>query len=369
MTNGILVHEWLAKTGGSENVFDAMVDTFPEADLLCLWNDLEDRYAGRKLNESWLAQTPLRRNKAMALPLMPSIWRNRPDGTYDWALVSSHLFAHHVSFRNAPADFRKYVYVHSPARYLWNPELDQRGAGVIPRMAAPALRSLDRRRAREATSIAANSRYVQERVRRSWDRDTIVINPPVEVTAIQAIAQWNSQLTSSEEAILASLPEEYVLGAARFIPYKRLDTVIHVGEATGLPVVLAGSGPDEEKLRAIARDAKVPVIFVIAPRNPFLYALYQNALTYVFPAIEDFGIMPVEAMATGTAVIVASIGGASETVVHGTTGAHVENFQSDEECRKAIEIASATSSDNSRGRAREFSAERFSSTLTGWVSR
>ena len=367
MPNGVLVHEWLAKTGGSENVFDAMVEAFPEADLLCLWDDLENRYEGRIVRESWLARTPLRHQKAAALPFMPSVWRNRP-GDYDWALVSSHLFAHHVSFKDAPRAFRKYVYVHSPARYIWNPELDERGSGWLPRIASPTLRKLDHQRAQEATDIAANSNYVKDRVRRSWEREAVVINPPVEVAHIQSISHWRSQLDANEELLVASLPSEYILGASRFIPYKRLDLVIRMGEAAGVPVVLAGAGPEESRLRALAEASRVPVFIVSSPGNALLYALYQGALAYVFPAIEDFGIMPVEAMATGTAVVVATVGGASETVVDGSTGAHVANFLSNQECRSALDKAAAINSDAARERSRDYSAERFANSMRDWIA-
>ncbi|RII97588.1 glycosyltransferase, partial [Clavibacter michiganensis subsp. insidiosus] len=99
------------------------------------------------------------------------------------------------------------------------------------------------------------------------------------------------------------------------------------GDAAGVPVVLAGSGPLAEELRAQADAARVPVTIVPRPSDALLYTLYQRALAYVFPAVEDFGIMPVEAMAAGARVLVTDVGGATESVVDGVTGVHVHDWE------------------------------------------
>ena len=312
--SGVLVHEWIATHGGSENVFDRFVDAFPDADIRCLWNDTRgDRYPGRRIQESWLASTPLRNHKAIAVPFMLNAWRNLPNAEYDWALISSHLFAHHASFRGAAPDFRKIVYVHTPARYIWTPELDARGNNGIARLLAPALKSVDYKRAKESTTILANSEYVRSRVMRFWDCEAKVIHPPVDVGFIQSVANWRDRLDAKEEGAFEALPEGYVLGASRFVRYKRLDLVIAAAERARLPVVIAGSGRLEAELRAQAALATVPVHFVIEPSNAMLYALYQHASVFVFPPVEDFGIMPVEAIALGTPVVVNATGGAKES--------------------------------------------------------
>lgn len=366
--SGIIVHEWISKTGGSERVLDAMVETFPDAEIRCLWNDVPDsRYPGRTVRESWLARTPLRRSKAVALPFMPFSWRDCKPGGYDWALVSSHLFAHHVSFADQSDDFRKYVYVHSPARYIWDPEMDERGLGLLPRLLSPALRRLDRRRAQEAYSLAANSEYVRQRIQRAWDRDSQVIYPPVDVAHIQRVKSWADELSDVERVAFDRLPVPFLLGASRFVPYKRLDLVIKAGEAAGLPVVIAGSGPDERRLREQAAGATVPVHFVSDPSDSLLYALYEAASVFVFPAIEDFGIMPVEAMATGTPVIGRRVGGVSETVIEGVTGSLIDDVDSSRSLAAAVTLALVTAPGACRSRARAFDSANFSQTLQGWM--
>jgi glycosyltransferase involved in cell wall biosynthesis len=367
--SGIIVHEWISKIGGSERVLDAMVETFPDAEILCLWNDVPDlRYPGRTVHESWLARTPLRRSKAAALPFMPLTWRRRKLSGYDWALVSSHLFAHHVSFAQTNPDFRKYVYVHTPARYIWNPELDERGAGLLPRLASPTLRRLDYRRAQEVHAFAANSHYVRKRIERAWGREATVIYPPVDVLRIQGVDSWGGELCMAERIVVDQLPRPFVLGASRFIPYKRLDLVIKTGEAAGLPVVLAGCGPEERRLREQADRAAVPVHFVNDPSDTLLFALYEAAAVFVFPAIEDFGIMPVEAMAAGTPVVTSTVGGGSETVVDGTTGAHVSLGAGSKDLEAAVARAFDADPEACRQRARTFAGDRFANELRAWTS-
>jgi glycosyltransferase involved in cell wall biosynthesis len=106
---------------------------------------------------------------------------------------------------------------------------------------------------------------VQARIRKAWDVDAQVIHPPVDATAIRATASWEGTLTGSDAALAASLPESFLLGASRFVPYKRLDLAIRAGEAAGVPVVLAGSGPLAEELRAQAAAARVPVTVIPRP--------------------------------------------------------------------------------------------------------
>ncbi|WP_437582560.1 glycosyltransferase [Paramicrobacterium sp. CJ85] len=363
--SGILVHEWIEKIGGSENVLEALADVFQDADILCLWNNAPERFAGRFVRESVLARTPLRGRKAATLPLTPALWRQQSNRGYDWALVSSHSFAHHVSFKGQAPEFVKLVYVHTPARYVWNPELDARGDNPLVRAFAAPLKGLDRRRASEAVSIAANSRYVARRIQKSWGRESIVIHPPVEVSDIASCADWAEAIEDSEQSIVDALPSEFVLGASRFIPYKRLDLAIRAGESSGFPVVIAGAGPDEQSLRTLAANASVPVTIVTRPSNALLRTLYQRALVFVFPAVEDFGIMPVEAMAAGTPVVCSSAGGVPETVIDGETGAHVRQWEN-RELARAVEAASNLSSGVVTAHARQFSQEQFRANIIEW---
>jgi glycosyltransferase involved in cell wall biosynthesis len=364
MTRGLLVSEWIEPTGGAERVLDRLAGLFPDADMLCLWNDAPARYAGRRVRETWLARTPLRTRKALALPLMPATWRV-PRRGYDWALVSSHAFAHHVNV-GSPA-VPKYVYVHTPARYLWAPELDARGDNLAARVAGPPLRAIDRRAAREATSIAANSRFVADRVQRAWDREAVVIHPPVDVSWIRG-GGWRAELTDADRRVLDALPEDFVLGVSRFIPYKRLDVVMRTGELLGLPVVIAGHGPLEPQLRAMAADAHVPVQIQVQPSDALVFALMERARLFVFPPIEDFGLVAVEAMASGTPVLANRIGGAGESVQEGL-GGMLFDPRSPDDIRAAADAATALIGADIAAHAQRFDATAFDDALRQWMSR
>lgn len=365
---GVLIHEWIEKAGGAEKVFDAFVDTFPSADVFCLWNEDEGRYDDRTVRESWLARTPLRRSKSLALPFMPAVWNSVKIQDYDWSLISSHLFAHHAGgTRAATSGLRKHVYVHSPARYLWTPDLDQRGDKPFVRLVAPPLRALDRRRARTSgAQYAANSMFVRQRIQNSWGVDAQVIYPPVDVRRIQARSSWADSLNEHDEEVLAGLPETFLLGAARFVPYKRLDLVIQAGEHADVPVVLAGSGLHKAALEQRAAQADIPVFFIDRPTDALLFALYQRALAYVFPAVEDFGIMPVEAMAAGAPVLVSDVGGATESVINGLTGVHVNSWTKSEVV-DAVSTAAGLRAEDSVIRAQRFDTDIFRADLRSWV--
>ena len=362
---GVIAHEWIEQLGGAEKVLDAFAQTFPDAPIVCAWNDAEGRYPPSRIHESWLARTPLRRHKALALPFMLESWRHIPIREADWVLCSSHLFAHHARLSGSAREAPKYVFAHTPARYIWEPSLDARGSGVAARLAARPLRRIDRARAQEAHKIAAVSRFIADRIERCWDRESTVIHPPVDVSAIDTSAP--EQLSPEEDDILAGLPATFLLGASRFVPYKRLDLAIAAGAAADLPVVLAGDGPDAERLGSIAAGFAGLVSFVSRPSTPLLRELYRRALVYVFAAVEDFGIMPVEAMAAGTPVITSAVGGAAETVIDGVTGAHLTS-EHPSELRRAVDRAAAASAEVCRARAWEFDGSHFGERISAWMS-
>ncbi|WP_313477382.1 glycosyltransferase [Microbacterium sp.] len=362
--SGILVHEWFSRHGGSENVFEVLSDVFPDAERFCLWNDSDGRFRG--VHETALARTPLRRSKAAALPFMPAAWRHLPSREADWVLTSSHVFAHHARFGGPARHAPKLVYAHTPARYVWTPELDGRGSGMAARAASALLKPIDRRRAAEPLAIAANSAFIAQRIAEAWEREATVIHPPVDVTAVAAAV--HAELAPAERHALAGLPTEYLLGVSRFVPYKCLDRVIEAGVASGLPVVLAGSGPEEPRLRAMAAaHGDRNVTFVLDPSSAALAHLYKNALAMVFPAVEDFGIMPVEAMAVGTPVVANATGGTAETVVDGVTGALVQEWTRDE-LAAAVERAVEANADACVARAYEFDTPVFAERIASWVT-
>jgi glycosyltransferase involved in cell wall biosynthesis len=349
-----LVHEWFGATGGSENVFLAMSELLPHADGFVLWRD-RDAHRGLQFAESWLGRTPLRNSKALALPLMPLAWRTLTRAHFDVVISSSHAFAHTVRIGPSP-DTRYLSYVHSPARYLWSPDTDGRGSGGLLSVPRSALRRADVRLSRHVHSYAANSREVQARIRRYWKRDARVINPPVDVDYFAAAP-----------AAHRCVDRRYLLGVGRWISYKRFDLMIEIADRSGLPLVIAGSGPDEVTLRRAAARARTPVTFEHRPSRERLRELYWGARALLFPAHEDFGIIPVEAMACGTPVLGARSGGLLETVIHGETGFLIGSADPDGYAA-ALQHVDDLDRDLMGKHASGFAADVFATRMAAWIT-
>jgi glycosyltransferase involved in cell wall biosynthesis len=350
-----VVHEWFGSTGGSEAVFLRIADLVPHAERFVLWSDADADTAPHSLTESWLARTPLRRSKALALPVMPVTWRTLTRRRFDVVISSSHAFAHTVK-TGQPEATRFLSYVHSPARYVWSPDYDGRGSGGLLALPRQVLRRVDRRLSRHVHAYAANSAEVRERIRRFWERDATVIYPPVDVEYFAA----------APEAARRQ-PREYLLGVGRWIGYKHFDLMIAIAERAGVPLVLAGSGPEEARLRLLASRVRIPVTFEVRPERSRLRELYWGARALLYPAHEDFGIVPVEAQACGTPVIGLARGGLLETVVDGRTGVLVPDL-SPEPYAQAVDRVDALSADVIAAHARQFAPERFSQRMSEWIS-
>lgn len=361
--SGLIIHEWIEKFGGSEKVLDKFVEAYPNSEIYTLWNNAPLRYPNNRVHESIIAKTYLRGKKALSLPLLPLIWKFfSPKGNYEWSLISSHLFAHQAVVRGIKS-CNKYVYVHTPARYIWTPEYDARGSSLFVKAVAPFFKVIDRLLVDPNAHYAANSNFVKDRVEKFWGVSADVIYPPVEVTYLKS-GIWKNSLTPDEQQVLSNLPEQFIIGASRFIPYKKLDTVIELAELADIPVIIAGSGPLEEELKYKAQQAKVLARVIVNPSDALLYSLIERAEVFVFPPIEDFGIMPVEAMALGTKVLVNEIGGAKESLeitkygkaidfkdINLAASSLTQLFDSNLECRD-IEL---------------FSTENFINRIKNWV--
>lgn len=368
---GLIAHEWIEARGGSENVLEAIATLYPDADVVTPWTNAPHRFTEHNVRELWLARSPLRGRKAASVLALASAWRSaipRDAPAYDWVLASSHLFSHHIRPRGLSRDAPKLVYAYTPARYIWIPEMDARGQGVVARAISTVLRPLDRRRAGEATAVAGISEFVRSRIEDAWQVEASIIYPPVETSVLQSIPDWRTELTGDELKILDALPRDFILGASRFIPYKRLDLVIEAGEYADVPVVLAGGGPEHARLAAQAAEASVPVIIVDDPSSALLHALYQATSVFVFPPIEDFGIMPVEAMALGTPAVGNAIGGSAETIIEGVSGIHF-SAAIGTEVGAAVLTALDLSAADCRRESLRFSREAFDVNFRGWMDR
>ena len=350
-----VVHEWFSAVGGSERVFLAIANLVPHATRYVLWSDPDAETGALALSESWLARTPLRHSKALALPVMPLVWRTLDRTRFDVVISSTHAFAHTV--RLGPPEQTRYLsYVHSPARYLWAPGTDGRAANPLLTAPRRLLQAADVRLSRHVHAYAASSREVQARVQRHWRRDATVINPPVDVDFFAGAPTGDRDQ-----------PRDYLLGVGRWVPFKNFDLMIAIAEAAGMPLQIVGSGPGEARLRRLAHAAAVPVTFHAPPTRQRLRQLYWGACALLFPAHEDFGIIPVEAQACGTPVVGLRRGGLLETVVDGETGVLVDSLDPGAYV-PAVKRAGDLSADRIRAHAWKFSTERFDARMTEWIA-
>lgn len=307
-----IAHEWISSRAGSEQTFETLAAAYPDADLFALSSvtPVPIELGGRELTTTRLDTPGLRDKRALTLAAMPWAWSGiQADDRYDVVITSSHAFARWFP----PARAALHIsYVHAPLRYVWMPELDERtrrGARLVRAVSGP-LRRLDRRSLAWTDVLLANSTITAERIQRHYDREATVLPPPVDT-------DYYRQL----EPIPRDQRDDYLLSVSRFVPYKRHDLAIETAERLGRPLIVVGSGgPDLDRIQHLARQSSAEVAVLVRPSDEELRELYRRASALLFPQVEDFGLVPVEAMAAGTPVAAVGLGGALDSVVPGRTG-------------------------------------------------
>ena len=282
---------------------------FPDADIFTHAWDPERvgaPFSSHRIAETFIAELPgARKNCQKYLPLMPAALRKLDLSGYD-LIVSSESGP--VKGVRKPAGSTHVCYCHTPMRYLWDMYDDYYARASLPAKLAMTvfkrpLRRYDLASAEGVDLFLANSRFVGERIRRIYGRDSIVVYPPVD-TDYFGIARDGEK-------------EDYYLFVGQLIAYKRPDLAVALAAKTGRKVVIAGEGTMSAELR---RAAGPNVVFTGRVSGEELRRLYARARALIFPGIEDFGIVPVEAQAAGTPVIALDAGGVLETVIPGKTG-------------------------------------------------
>jgi glycosyltransferase involved in cell wall biosynthesis len=298
-----LVHDWLTGMRGGERVLEVLCEIFPQADLYTLVavpERLSPALRRMRIVPSLLQNLP-GGVKAYRhyLPLMP--WLIRRFRLYDYDLVfsSSHAVAKGVRVKPFVPHL---CFLHAPMRYMWDGFDDYFGPGraslpvrLAARVLRPWLQAWDRRSAAGVHRFIVNSAHIQAQVQRFYGRKAEVVYAPV-----------------SLERFAPGEPRgEYYLMVGAFAPNKRVPTAVAAFTRMSKPLRIAGSGPEEARCRAIAGPT---VEFLGERSDEEIAALYARARAFVFPGVEDFGITPLEAQASGTPVIALAAGGALETV-------------------------------------------------------
>jgi glycosyltransferase involved in cell wall biosynthesis len=251
------------------------------------------------------------------LPLMPWAIEQLDFSSYDLLISTSHCVA--KGAKPAPGT-RHICYCHTPMRYIWDQYDSYFGPGraswpvqTIMKAVRPYLQRWDVESTSRVTQFLANSENVRERIQRLYKRDATVLYPPVDVDFYGAQGP-KSDVRSPD---LAPRTSDFYLIVSALAPYKRLDIAIETFRRLNKKLVIIGEGQNSKALR---EQAGPLTEFRGWCSNDELRAAYQQAKALIFPGEEDFGIVPVEAMAAGCPVIAYRKGGALETVVEGQTG-------------------------------------------------
>jgi glycosyltransferase involved in cell wall biosynthesis len=302
-----LVHYWLVNDRGGEKVLKAFYDLFPDATIFTHVVDpkkMPADLADARIETSFVSKVPFAKSKyQLYLPFMPAALEALDLSGYDLVISSESGPAKGV----LPAPNATHIcYVHSPMRYIWNMYAESmRRANPVVRALFPwisnYLRLYDVTSAARVDQFVANSHNVAARVRRYWRRDADVLHPPVAV----------------EDFTFSPKHEGFYLYVGELVDYKRADVIVDAFTKLGAPLVVIGSGPDEKRIR---RSAGANITFLGRTDFATLRDHYERCRAFVFAAEEDFGIVPVEAMACGKPVIAFGKGGALETVIEGATG-------------------------------------------------
>lgn len=298
-----IVHEWFTSMRGGEKCVEALCELFPSAVLFTLVHvkgSVSRTIEQMPIRTSFIQHLPFARTRYRHyLPLFPAAIQRFDLTGFDIVISSNHAVAKGV--RTAPRTLH-ICYCHTPMRYIWHLYDDYFGAGqagMVTRAAMSVfigyLRRWDVKTAVNPHYFVANSENVRRRIRELYGRDADVIYPPVDTNFFRA----------------SNSTGDYFLIVSALVPYKRIDLAIEAFNRIDEKLVIIGTGPEEAKLRRLARRN---IEFVGWQPDERLREYYAGCKAVIFPGEEDFGIVPVEAMAAGKPVIAYGRGGALETV-------------------------------------------------------
>jgi glycosyltransferase involved in cell wall biosynthesis len=307
-----IIQEWLVTMGGSEKVVQAIAEIYPDADIYTLVADKkllsELNFKEDKVTTSLIQKLPFGKQKYKSyLALFPFAIEQFDLSEYDVIISSNHAVAKGV----LTTDEQLHVtYCHSPIRYAWDLHhqyLKEAGLGfgvkgLIARYILHKIRIWDISSANRPDYYLSNSNFIGKRIDKVYNKPSTTIYPPIEI----------------DDFSLYEEKEDYYLTCSRMVPYKRIDLIAEAfSQMPDKKLIIIGDGPDYEKVKN-----KAGVNVELKGYLPFkdLIHYMQRAKAFVFVAIEDFGMLPVEAQACGTPVIAYGKGGSIETVIDKETG-------------------------------------------------
>jgi glycosyltransferase involved in cell wall biosynthesis len=302
-----IIHYWLVGMRGGERVLERLLQLFPEADLFThvyAPDAVSEVIRSRPVRTTFIQKLPgARRHYQKYLPLMPMALEELDLRHYDLVISSESGPAKGVI---TPPGCVHICYCHSPMRYLWDHYPDYRSAaGRLGRLVMPwfyhGLRQWDVTTAARVDRFVANSTFIRSRIEKFYRRDAAVVFPPVDTSLFHASKDVG----------------DAYLWVGQMTPYKRADIAVDAFNALGLPLIMVGDGLMAKALKRRARSN-----VTIVPRMSFdeLRAVYARCRGLVFTAEEDFGIIPVEVMASGRPVLAYGRGGVRDSIEAGVSG-------------------------------------------------
>ena len=312
-----LVHDWLTGMRGGERVLELMCRRFPDAPLWTLLHrpgKVSTAIEKRSIHTSILQFMPFAATRYRSyLPLFPLFAELHKAGARaDLVISTSHAVAKSMVTRaGQPRPFH-ICYIHTPMRYVWDMFDEYFGPERMGPFAsrfffAPIARMLqayDKGTADRVDLYIANSTYVAERVRRIYGREAEVLAPPVDTERFMSLQRE---------------PEDWYLVVSAMVPYKRVDHAIRAAAHLGRHLKLVGAGPETAALKRLALELNADVEFVGFVSDEELGHYYRKARALLFPGVEDFGIVPVEAIACGCPVVALGVGGILDSMTPATS--------------------------------------------------
>lgn len=357
-----LVHDWLTGMRGGEKCLKAFVEMYPHADIFTLFHvpgSTHPLIEERVLKTSLLNKIPWSgKLYRLMLPLYPLASKMLNIKGYDLVISLSHAAAKNVTVDSSSLHI---CYCFTPMRYIW----DQAPVyfGKVYPLVAPLIKGLQHWDAHGANSVnafVAISQFVRRRIRQFYQREATVIYPPVDTSWISPNVDRSS-----------SAP---YLCAGALVPYKRIEIAIKAFNRLKLPLTIAGKGPEMSVLKRIAGET---ITFKGHVSDEELSTLYKTSKALIFPGVEDFGLIPVEFMSSGGAVIAYRDGGALEYVVEGSGGTGLlyrEEGDEPQDCaleraiKKFEEGSVLFDGHRSIDNAQRFSTDQFKSSWKRYVS-
>lgn len=354
-----LVHDWLTGMRGGEKALHTLCALFPNAPLWTLVHvpgSVSEAIEARKIHTSFLQHMPFAKTKYRHyLPLFPLAAEMNKVTAEDADVVvsTSHAVAKAMVKRNSHRQPLHVCYIHTPMRYIWDRFDDYFGADKVGRIAshlffkpiAKLLQIYDLSTVDRVDVYCTNSRYVAQRIRNIYGREAEVIYGPGDV--------------GSGAAVVRS-PEDWYLMVTALVPYKRVDQAIAACAALGRKLKIVGKGPEEKRLRSLAKELRASVEFLGFVSDEDLLTCYGRAKGLIFPGVEDFGLVPVEAIAAGCPVIALAKGGAVDSMTTETAEFYEEETAAALEQAIVRFEARKFSDAKLRRRAAEFTRAQFS---------